>query len=193
MSSPGSGRRLEINCNDNFCESFFAGRGDYPCGGHKEEAAWGARICFISPPATPSSEVEQEEDEEEEEVEDEEEDEEEEEEENLLSGETYLAVAALAGRKIEGLFVFWSPVAAAGRPLSPRESNLQVNSSPSPLSLSKRCSAQSAEKCNTWEFGSRGGDLQRALIEADSQPTIFNLRRVWKFENVELTPSPFML
>ena len=140
MSSPGSGRRLEINCNDNFCESFFAGRGDYPCGGHKEEAAWGARICFISPPATPSSEVEQEEEEEEED------EKEEEEEDNLLSGETYLAVAALAGRKIEGLFVFWSPVAAAGRPLSPRESNLQVNSSPSPLSLSLRGAVRNLQK-----------------------------------------------
>ena len=127
MSSPGSGSRLEINCDDNFCESFFAGRGDYPCGGHKEEAAWGARICFISPPATPSSEVG------------------EEEEDNLLSGERYLAVAALAGRKIEGLFVFWSPVAAAGRPLSPRESNLQVNSSPA-LSLPLRGAVRNLQK-----------------------------------------------
>ena len=174
MSSPGSGRRLEINCDDNFCESFFAGRGDYPCGGHKEEAAWGARICFISPPATPSSEVGEEEDEEEEEEED-----------NLLSRERYLAVAALAGRKIEGLFVFWSPVAAAGR-RSPHGSQISKSIAPQPsLPLSKRCSAQSAEKCNTWEFGPWGGDLQRALIEAVSQPTIFNLRRVWKFENME--------
>ena len=145
MSSPGSGRRLEINCNDNFCESFFAGRGDYPCGGHKEEAAWGARICFISPPATPSSEVEQEEDEEEEEVEDEEEDEEEEEEENLLSGETYLAVAALAGRKIEGLFVFWSPVAAAGR-RSPHGSQISKSIAPPALSLSLRGAVRNLQK-----------------------------------------------
>ena len=172
MSSPGSGRRLEINCDDNFCESFFAGRGDYPCGGHKEEAAWGARICFISPPATPSSEVEQEEDEED----------------NLLSRERYLAVAALAGRKIEGLFVFWSPVAAAGR-RSPHGSQISKSIAPPALSLSpsKRCSAQSAEKCNTWEFGPWGGDLQRALIEAVFQPTIFNLRRVWKLDPVDST------
>ena len=134
MSSPGSGRRLEINCDDNFCESFFAGRGDYPCGGHKEEAAWGARICFISPPATPSSEVEQEE--EEEEDEDEEED-------NLLSGETYLAVAALAGRKIEGLFVFWSPVAAAGR-RSPHGSQISKSIAPPALSLSLSLSLRGA-------------------------------------------------
>ena len=169
------GTVVEINCDDNFCESFFAGRGDYPCGGHKEEAAWGARICFISPPATPSSEV------------GEEEDEEEEEEDNLLSGETYLAVAALAGRKIEGLFVFWSPVAAAGR-RSPHGSQISKSIAPQPsLSLCKRCSAQSAEKCNTWEFGPWGGDLQRALIEAVSQPTIFNLRRVWKLDPVDST------
>ena len=135
MSSPGSGRRLEINCDDNFCESFFAGRGDYPCGGHKEEAAWGARICFISPPATPSSEVGEEEDEEEEEEED-----------NLLSGKTYLAVAALAGRKIEGLFVFWSPVAAAGR-RSPHGSQISKSIAPQPsLPLSLRGAVRNLQK-----------------------------------------------
>ena len=89
------------------------------------------------------------------------------------------------GGRLRGCLYFGAQLQPQGG-RSPHGSQISKSIAPPALSLSKRCSAQSAEKCNTWEFGSRGGDLQRALIEADSQPTIFNLRRVWKFENVEL-------
>ena len=76
-------------------------------------------------------------------------------EDNLLS--RYLTVAALAGRKIEELFVFWSLVAAGGLAPAPRESNLQVNSSPTapldPPGPPPREVQQSAEKCNTCGWG----------------------------------------
>ena len=89
------------------------------------------------------------------------------------------------GGRLRGCLYFGAQLQPQGG-RSPHGSQISKSIAPQPSpSLSKRCSAQSAEKCNTWEFGPRGGDLQRALIEAVSQPTIFNLRRVWKFENME--------
>ena len=47
-----------------------------------------------------------------------------------------------------------------------------------PAPLGGWCS--NLQKNATPVFGPRGGDLQRALIEAPDQPTVFTRRRVWK-------------